>query len=66
LGGENTESHFKQTGPMTEAILLGTVAIRVPDVLLDWDSENLMVTNNPDANNLLRRKYREGWEVAEF
>ena len=30
LGGEKTESHFAQTGPMTEAIILGTVAIRVP------------------------------------
>lgn len=27
LGGEKTESHFAQTGPMTEAILLGTIAI---------------------------------------
>jgi predicted dehydrogenase len=66
LGGEKTESHFAQTGPMTEAIILGTVAIRVPDVLLDWDSANLMVTNNADANKLLRRTYREGWQVAGF
>ena len=66
LGGENTESHFSQSGPMTEAIILGTVAIRVPDVLLEWDSPNLMVTNNTDANNYLRRKYREGWQVAGF
>jgi len=66
LGGENTESHFSQSGPMTEAIILGTVAIRVPDVLLEWDSSNLMVTNNTDANNYLRRKYREGWQVAGF
>jgi len=25
------QSHFAQTGPMAEAIILGTVAIRVPD-----------------------------------
>jgi hypothetical protein len=31
LGGDKTESEFAQTGPMTEAVLLGTVAIRVPD-----------------------------------
>ena len=37
LGGEKTESHFAQTGPMTEAILLGTVAIRVPGQRLEWD-----------------------------
>ncbi|HSO88872.1 MAG TPA: Gfo/Idh/MocA family oxidoreductase [Draconibacterium sp.] len=64
LGGENTESHFAQTGPMTEAILLGTVAIRVPDVLLEWDSANLKINNYPEANNYIRRNYREGWQVA--
>jgi len=66
LGGENTESHFAQSGPMTEAILLGTVAIRVPDVQLEWDSANLKVTNSTDANNLLSRTYREGWQVDVF
>jgi len=66
LGGENTESHFAQTGPMTEAILLGTVAIQVPDVLLQWDSNNMNFPNFTEANKLLQRKYREGWNVAEF
>ncbi len=66
LGGEKTESHFAQTGPMTEAILLGTVAIRVPDQLLDWDAANMKFPNNPDADKLLRRTYRKGWQMAEF
>lgn len=66
LGGNNTESHFAQTGPMTEAILLGTVAIRVPDVLLEWDSANLKISNYPEAEKYLRRTYREGWNVAGF
>lgn len=64
LGSADNESHFAQTGPMTEAILLGTVAIRVPEVLLEWDSSNLMITNSPEANQLIRRNYREGWNVA--
>ena len=66
IGGPNTESHFAQAGPMTEAILLGTVANRVPDQLLEWNSEKLEFTNNADANKLLRRTYREGWNVAGF
>ena len=66
LGGEKTESHFAQTGPMTEAILLGTVAIRVPDTLLEWDADNMKFPNHPDANKFLRRTYREGWSVAGF
>ena len=36
LGKAKNESHFGQTGPMTEAILLGTVAIRTPDTVLQW------------------------------
>ena len=63
LGGPKTESHFAQSGPMTEAILLGTVAIRVPGQLLEWDAANLRFPNYPDAEKYLRRTYRKGWEV---
>ncbi len=63
LGGKKTESHFAQTGPMTEAILLGTIAVRVPGTLLEWDSDNLLVTNNAGANKYIRRSYRDGWQV---
>jgi hypothetical protein len=61
LGGEKTESNFAQTGPMTEAILLGTVAVRMPGQRLDWNSKKLRVTNAKEANALLSRKYRTGW-----
>ena len=66
MGGENTESNFAQSGPMTEAILLGTVAIRVPDQRLEWDAIHMKFPNFSDANKYLRRTYREGWSVAEF
>jgi len=66
LGGEKTESHFAQTGPMTEAILLGTVAIRVPGQKLEWDSARLKVTNCSEANRYLQRRYRQGWRLARF
>lgn len=61
LGGEPSKSHFAQTGPMTEAILLGTVAIRVPDQRLEWDAANMKFPNHPAAERYLRRSYREGW-----
>jgi predicted dehydrogenase len=66
VGGEMTESHFGQTGPMAESILLGTVAIRLPGQKLEWDSARLKITNCPEANKLLRRTYRDGWHVAHF
>lgn len=63
LGGEPTASHFMQTGPMAEAIILGIVAVRVPGETLQWDAKHLRITNNAKANRLLRRTYRQGWEV---
>lgn len=63
LGGPMTESHFQQTGPMAEAILLGAVAIRVPGTVLQWDSHHLRVANCSEANQYLRRRYRSGWQV---
>lgn len=61
LGGPMTESHFAQSGPMTEAILLGTVAIRVPGQLLRWDAKQLKFPGFPEAEKYLRRNYRKGW-----
>ncbi len=66
LGGPKTESHFTQTGPMTEAILLGTVAIRVPGTLLEWDATGMKFPNYRDAEKYLRRQYRKGWRIAGF
>ncbi len=66
LGKAKPESHFAQTGPMTEAILLGTVALRVPDTLLEWDAANMKFPNHPAANQYLKRKYRKGWEVKGY
>lgn len=63
LGVEMCESHFQQTGPMAETILLGTVAIRVPDTELAWDARQLRITNSEAADRLLRRTYRKGWEA---
>ena len=65
-GNAKVESHFTQTGPMTEAILLGTVAIRVPDRELEWDAVNMKFPNYPDADKYLRRNYRKGWNMAGF
>ena len=63
LGDAECESQFCGTaGPMAEAIILGTVAIRVPDTELKWDAKRLRITNSQVADGLLRRSYRKGWE----
>jgi hypothetical protein len=51
---------------MTESILLGTVAIRVPGQKLDWNSEGMVFSKHADANRLLKRTYRDGWHTARF
>ena len=63
LGGEKTESHFMQTGPMNEALMLGTIAARCPDKLLHWDAASMKITNAPEANALVGRTYRKGWNI---
>jgi predicted dehydrogenase len=65
LAGTPTESHFVQTGPMAEAILLGTVAIRCPGKTLNWDAANMKFPNAPEAEKFLRRTYRSGWDVKQ-
>ena len=66
LKKEKNESAFAQSGPMTEAILLGTVAIRNPGILLKWEPEQMKFPNYPAANPMLKRNYRKGWAVKRF
>ena len=61
-GGPPAGSNFDFSGPMTETILLGNVAIRVGKKI-QWDSEKLQATNAPDAAPLIHREYRKGWEL---
>lgn len=61
LGGERTESSFEQTGPMTESILLGTAAVRIPDTKLEWNQKRMEITNIAAASKYLAREYRTGW-----
>jgi hypothetical protein len=61
--GSSTRSNFDFAGPLTEAVLLGSVCIRNGGGQLVWDSENLKITNDPDANQYLNYEHREGWKL---
>jgi len=63
LAKVKTESDFSISGPMSETVILGTVAIRVPNTILEWDAEKMNVSNHKKANQYLSRKYRKGWRV---
>ena len=60
--GGPTGCHFGYSGPLTETVLLGTVAFRAGEKLA-WDAKNLTVTNCPAANRFIRRAYRQGWTL---
>ncbi|MGL4555676.1 MAG: Gfo/Idh/MocA family protein, partial [Gemmataceae bacterium] len=57
-GEGKTTSHFDYASPLTETVLLGTVAIRTPGETLKWDAEKLTVTNSKAATALLTKPYR--------
>jgi hypothetical protein len=63
LGEGRTTAPFEYAGPLTEIVLLGTVALRCPDELLLWDNAAAKFTNHEAADGFLRRQYRKGWEV---
>jgi hypothetical protein len=62
-GGPPPRSNFDFAGPLTEAVLLGSVCIRNGGDKLNWDSENLKITNDPEAGKFLHYEYRRDWAL---
>lgn len=63
LGEGKTSSPFSYAGRLTEMVLLGNIAMRLPQAKLQWDSANLSFTNTPEANKYIRKEYRKGWDI---
>jgi len=63
-GGQAT-SHFDYSGPLTEMVTMGNLAIRPENVgkKLEWDGENMRVTNDEKANDYVHPHYRDGWTL---
>ncbi len=77
-GKMKLSSPFDYAGPMTEAVLMGNLAVRSyqMQVLSDdgkksypgrkkllWDAKNMKITNFDEANAFVKRAYREGWSI---
>ena len=75
---KNLTSSFDYSGPLTETVLMGNLAIRSYTLAkkkedggkdfygrkkLLWDGVNMKVTNFEDANQFVGREYREGWKL---
>lgn len=63
-GEDKTTSHFDYAGPLTETVLLGTIAIRLSGIPLTWNSEKLELSGSPHAQEFLTKKYRTGWQPS--
>jgi predicted dehydrogenase len=61
-GNGKTTADFAYSGPLTETILLGGIASRFPNVTLEWNAKK-MKFNVREADALVRRQYRDGWQV---
>ena len=59
---DQTGCHFGYSGPMTEAYLLGNIALKVGRKI-EWDPAAMKVTNCPQANQYVNREYRQGWSL---
>lgn len=53
---------FEYAARLTEVMLLGIVALRAGSKIY-YDGANMRVTNSAQANDYLRREYRQGWSV---
>jgi predicted dehydrogenase len=77
--GAYTSSSFDKSGPLTETVIMGNLAIRSfnhrePNSKggwvhpgrrkLLWDGENMRITNYDYANKFVKREYRAPWTLS--
>ena len=60
--GPPATTSFDYSGPLTEIVLPGNVALRTGHKVY-WNAENMKVTNSGEANYCVTRPYREGWAL---
>lgn len=63
LTGKQPSDGFDYAGRLTEAVLLGNIAVRFRKTTLHWDAAAMRVVNLEEANRWITRTYREGWEI---
>ncbi len=65
-GGDAPCSNFSIAGPFTEWLLLGSICWRFPKETLLWDGANMRFTNNDQANEYVKPRFRKGWELNDI
>lgn len=62
-GGERAGCDFEWSGPLTEFVLLGNIALRTGKAI-EYDAAAARIPNVPEADALLRQPYHNGWTLA--
>ena len=57
-------ANFEYAAPLTESMLLGNLALRAGE-RIEWDSDNLRVTNSELAQSFVSKAYRRGFELTK-
>ncbi|MGY8694692.1 MAG: Gfo/Idh/MocA family protein, partial [Verrucomicrobiia bacterium] len=57
-------SNFSYASRLTEMALLGVLAQKTQKAV-EWDSENMRVTNDEGLNEYIREPVRRGWEMGQ-
>lgn len=60
---EDAKAGFAYSGPFTEALLVGNLAVRLQKTI-QWDSAAMRATNAPEAEPLIRKAYRQGFGIV--
>lgn len=61
-GGPPAMSNFNYATALTEFVLLGNIATLYSEKL-KYDPINMKIVNHSEANEAIRREYREGWSL---
>ena len=56
-------SRFEISAYLTEIILVGCIALRLPGKIIQWDGPRMRSPNTPEAAALVHPPYRPGWRV---
>jgi predicted dehydrogenase len=59
---EDAKAGFAYSGPFTEALLVGNLALRLQK-RIEWDAANMRATNAADADELIHKHYRKGFGI---
>ncbi len=62
-GGPATYGDFLLAGPISDAVNLAAISLRLGGRRLLWDAAAAKITNVPEANAFLTRDYRPGWQI---